>query len=155
MKVQDTIKELREQITELETRIKWLENHEKVLENLPEGSYCGGTLDFDALPHEKVIQVIRKLGGKWSKSKNDVAPGEIGQGIDYVTTIDGMRVRCWAGQPPPSCRWVEIEEVIPAQVIPAKVIPEQRRVVKKLICTGDDPLLVSMAQKLDPRPTTK
>lgn len=83
-------------------------------------SFCGSYLDFDHLSHEDVIKVIKAVGGKWNKEPCD---GK----INYSTTIEGMRLRCWQGEPPPSCRIVEEEVVIPAQ-------PERREMRRKLVC---------------------
>lgn len=149
MKIDSEVKTILGQIQLLRRRLKWLREHKKLLAGLPQGSMCGDSLDFDRLPHKEVIRVIRNLGGKWVKTANNhMAPagGEIGQGIDYTASLDGMQVRCYAGAPPPSCRIVEVEEHVPERVIPAHTIK-----VKKMICTGkDDPLLVAMAQKVAP-----
>lgn len=156
MKIRPIIKSLNAQIKDLEARKRWVHKHSKVLAQLPDGYFCGGTLDFDHLEHRDVIRVIRAMGGKWKKSKNENVydGGKLVQGrVDYEQEIDGLKVRCYAGKAPPSCRIVEYEEVIPAHVIPAvpeKLVPEQRVKKTKMICTGDDPMLVSMAQTLVP-----
>lgn len=156
MNVDREVEGLKAELKRIGDRISWLRKHQKQLESLPAGTFCSHGLDFDNLPHDQVIKVIRTLGGKWNKTKNEyaVAPDrEKGQSIDYQTKVDGMDVRCYAGAPPPSCRIVEIEEVVPAHTIPAvpeRFVPETTRKVRKMICTGDDPLLVSMSQKLVP-----
>lgn len=147
MKIDNEVKSIQAQIKMLRNRIKWLREHKKLLHQLPQGSMCGNSLDFDRLPHAEVIKVIRTVGGKWDKTPNNhMAPsgGELGQGIDYQRNVDGVQIRCYAGAPPPSCRIVEVEEHIPERIIPAHTIK-----VKKMICSGkDDPLLAAMAQKL-------
>ncbi len=84
------------------------------------------------MPHKEIVQAVRAIGGKWQKSLN-TSYGESPK-IDYVTELDGVQVRCWAGEPPPSCRIVEVEEHVPAQVIPAKVVK-----VRKMVCTPELP----------------
>ncbi len=140
-------------------KLRWLRKHRAELEALPDANFCGSGLDFDWLSHAEVIKVIRALGGRWNKSLNQhAAPPngarEKGQSIDYNGTLDGMPVRCYAGEPPPSCRIVEVEEVIPAHTLPAvpeRHIPEVRKKVRKMICTGkDEPLLVEMSRAIAP-----
>lgn len=157
MNVQEQIKVLVTRMRETAAKIRWLREHRTQLESLPEGNFCSDRLDFDYLPHSEVIKVIRTLGGKWKKSQNTHAckPGlEQGQAIDYEQNMGPVTVRCWAGEPPPSCRIVEVEEVIPAHTLPAvpeRHIPEVRKKVRKMICTGkDEPLLVEMSRKLSP-----
>lgn len=150
MNVSLEIKRLREEITrttvDLRSRIKWLRAHRKQLQKLPEGRFCGERLDFDRLPHDEVIKVIRTLGGKWKKDKNDHA--EHGKTkIDYQSNIGGRTVMCWGGDPPPSCRLVEVEEHVPEQVIPAHT-----RKVTKMICTGHGDPLVEAIAMAQPKP---
>jgi hypothetical protein len=132
MKVDDSINSLKSQIVALAKRIKWLNANRAKLEALPQWQMYGGMVDFDNLPHKEVIAVVRALGGKWNKQKSS----EFGR-IDYQTEIDGVTVRCWQGEPPPSCRIIEVEEHVPEVVIPAKVIPASVRKVKKMVCSPD------------------
>lgn len=160
MNVESEIKNLVRRMRETADKIRWLREHRKDLESLPEGNFCSDRLDFDFLPHAEVIRVIRTLGGKWKKTQNEHAimpedqKREKGQAIDYERTIGPVTVRCWAGEPPPSCRIVEVEEVIPAHTLPAvpeRHIPEVRKKVRKMICTGkDEPLLVEMSRVIAP-----
>lgn len=160
MNVDYEIKCLLRRMREEAGRIRWLREHRKDLESLPEANFCSDRLDFDFLPHAEVIRVIRTLGGKWKKTQNQNAvpppdcKREQGQAIDYERDMGPVTVRCWAGEPPPSCRIVEVEEVIPAHTLPAvpeRHIPEVRKKVRKMICTGkDEPLLVEMSRKLSP-----
>ena len=148
MNVEIEIKRLQAQIAAASKRIKWIKKRQKLLEQLPEGSFCGSTLDFDKLPHKDTIQVIKQLGGKWKKSPNNVVDG--GHKIDYVAEVDEVRVRVWAGEPPPSCRIVEVEEIIPAHTIPEQHVPEQKRIVRKMVCTGQaEPVAVALAKAIN------
>lgn len=154
MKVENEIKRLREQLKaqakDIRQKIKFLQEHAKPLESLPEANFCGNRLDFDCLPHPEVIRVVRSLGGKWKKSKNESAnPGKTK--IDYEAQMGEIFVRCWGGDPPPSCRLVEVEEDVPEQVIPAKVIPAHKKKVLKMICTGhNEPLIEAIAKNQAP-----
>lgn len=122
MNVQDEIDRLKEQIANKNSHIKWLEKHRAKLESLPPASINDfiGWLDFDNLSHELVMEVVKGFGGKWEKC---VSFGSQDR-IDYSTWFDGFRVRCYAGQPPPACKIVEVEELVPASV----------RKVRKLVC---------------------
>lgn len=146
MKIETEIAGLKYTIEQNRKRIKWLRQRKKILEKLPEARMCGTTLDFDDLPHAEVIKVVRALGGKWKKDKNSVRDGR----VDYTQKIDGMDVRCWAGEPPPSCRLVEIEVQVPEEHIPAKTIPAHTKKVFKMVCSGDEPLAVAMSRVTNP-----
>lgn len=146
MNVKDEIATLNFQIKTLRDRKKFLQDYRHTLKKLPEAHFCGNTLDFDRLPHKEVIRVIRTLGGKWKKSET-LGGSEVAGRIDYQTSIGPQPVRCWAGEPPPTCRLVEVEEEVPAQVIPAHT-----RKVRKLICTGKaEPLIVALARANAPQ----
>lgn len=86
----------------------------------------GSTMDFDNLKHPEIIKVISVLGGKWKKE-----PGDNGR-VNYEATINGQRFRCWQGEPPPSCRIIEEEVIVPAQ-------PERRETRRKLVCVDTQP----------------
>ena len=90
-----------------------------------EASFFGDNIDFDNLPHDKIVQIIKALNaGKWTKT-----PAEEGT-IHYSTTIEGVGIRCYKGEPPPNCKVVEYLEEVPEQVIPAKFVTK-----RKLVCT--------------------
>ena len=112
------------ELARIQKRIEWLVEHQKELEKLPDGGFYTGGLDFDHLPHKEIVKVIRALGGKWTKeSVNE-------NKITYATEIDGLQVRCWSGEPPPSCKLVEVEEHVPEKVIPAHTVKKT-----KLVCS--------------------
>src|SRR5580692_5573396 len=120
---------IRQNIATESQKIAWLESRRDLLTTLPDGLVFGeNRLDFDRLDHGKVIEVVKALGGEWKKKPTDGVDAR----IDYEAEIDGMTVRCWAGEPPPSCRIVEVDEEVPAE--PATV-----RKVKKLVCKEPDP----------------
>lgn len=134
MKTESIDKEIQRLVNDMKAKartIRWLRSRKAILERIevdPDSIqvYGESNLDFNNLSHQDVIKVVRAFGGKWKK----VPHGN--DRVDYQQEIDGVRVRCYAGAPPPNCRIVEVEEVIPA-----RVIPEQRIKVKKMICKGD------------------
>lgn len=94
------------------------------LENTTQPATLFGTqIDFDNLSHDKVIEVIQAIGGKWDKSISASASDR----IDYKTVKNGITIRCYQGEPPPNCKIEDVLEVIPAQ-------PERTVTVKKLVC---------------------
>jgi len=127
MNVEEKIEILKAQIRKAGKQIRWFRKYGEQFKSLPDGTYYGAAVDFDGLSHDQVIKVIRALGGKWKKSLNLSSEGR----VDYQTEIDGQVVRCWRGQPPPSCKIVEVEELVPAVNIPARIVK-----VKKMICIG-------------------
>jgi hypothetical protein len=126
MNTRAKIEQLEGEIADRQKAIKWLESHEERLAQLPEAVFFPGErycLDFDNLPHADVVQVIKALpAGKWDKQPNS-NPAK----VDYTATVDGVVVRCYAGEPPPNCRIVEEEVEIPAQ-------PARKEIRRRLEC---------------------
>lgn len=80
-------------------------------------------LDMDCLTHPQIVTLIGRLSaGKWIKSPKW---GKIDYTNDAV--IPGFTVRFWSGEPPPSCKLVEEEVVVPT--VPAH---KEKRV--RLVC---------------------
>ena len=119
----------------IEDKIAWFKQHGPVLSEFPRPTVgMSLPIDFDCLPHNQVIGVIKALGGTWKKTVNPD-----GIRVDYQATIDGQEVRCWAGEPPPSCKIVEVETTIPAQ-------PEKKVITRKLVCPHADALYTGPAK---------
>lgn len=78
-------------------------------------------IDFDRLTRQQVVEVIKAIGGKWSKT-----PDEDGT-INYETVIDGVKFRMWRGEPPPNCKIVE--EIVEEPAQPARLVTR-----RKLVC---------------------
>lgn len=114
------IKDAHVKIEELLKFINWLQKHKALLDLLPfQPVFVSNHCDFDCLPHDGVLQVIKAFNaGKWLKTPNGEAT------VDYETEIDGMIVRCWHGEPPPSCKIVEEQVLVPARL----------ETVRKLVC---------------------
>lgn len=129
MKIDQSLARLTAQIENLQRLANWLRAHAEQLEQLPEAFLFGPSesFDFDNLTHDEVIKVIQVLGGgKWDKKQSASNSAR----IDYTATIDGILVRCYQGEPPPSCKLVEVEEYVPE--VPAQ--PATKRKVLKLVC---------------------
>lgn len=125
--IETEIEVLQKRIKEMEAKLDWLKAHRLDLAFVPNVSANTQLpIDFDQLSHAEVIAVIKALGGTWRKEINSSKTT-----IDYRATIDGQSVRCWSGQPPPSCKIVVVEEVVPAQ-------PETKRKVAKLVCSDPE-----------------
>jgi hypothetical protein len=137
MNVSYEITQVRAQLDKLIARLAWLEQHRAKLEALPNASFCADMLDFDHLPHADVVSVVRTLGGKWKKTPSYLDSSK----IDYQTKVGDVTVRCYQGQPPPSCKIVEVEELVPEQVIPAHT-----RKVLKTICKPSLEAEIAFAQ---------
>lgn len=137
MNIDEEIKEIVSQIRTLGQRIRWLRRNRARLEKVAkQGNLFGGRLDFDRLSHKEVIQTIKAIGGKWKKT-----PGHEPGKIDYTTEIEGVEVKCWAGEPPPSCRIIEVEELIPEVTIPAHT-----KKVRKMVCAPELPAQIAIAR---------
>jgi hypothetical protein len=119
-KVSITIKSMRDDIKQRQEVLRWILKHEHIFSELPfEAKFYGGQVDFDNLTHDKIRLVLKTFkAGKWVKTPMD------GGKVNYETQLDGMRIRCWAGDPPPNCRIVE--EVVH--------IPARTEIVKRLVC---------------------
>ena len=117
---------LNEQITTLQKQVEWVQNHRESLDAAPKkASFCCEYIDFDRLEHQQVLEVVKLFGGKWDKNIN----GD-NQSIDYVADVEGQKVRCWSGKPPPQCQIVEIEVEMPA-------IPAHKETVRKIVCRDE------------------
>lgn len=124
MDVQTEIDAQKELIAQSQKIIDWLTARKEQLEALPNGSvYLRESIDFDRLTHDDVVKVLKALGGKWDKEVNSAESSR----VDYSTKIDGLKVRLWAGEPPPNCKIVEVQEEIPA-------VPATTRTVRRLVC---------------------
>lgn len=136
MNVTEEIELLQLEIEHRLKRIEWLKSNQAKLEPLPRLMFMAcEQVDFDNLSHPEVVKVIRTFGGKWKKEPAS------DNTIHYTTKLpDGMTVRCFKGQPPPSCKIIEVEEHVPAQVIPATV-----RKVRKLVCLPEVGAIIASA----------
>lgn len=99
--------------------LAWCRKNLKKLAPLPMPTLYGVQLDFDRLKHDQVIQVMLAIPGKWDKT-----PTDEGRVHYQTTTAEGIRVRCWQGEPPPSCH-----------VEPYDIVEPEKRVTKyRLVC---------------------
>lgn len=114
------IQDLEDQIGDLKMRIEKVRSVDLGELEL-DAQQFGNFIDFNNLPHDKVIEVIKNIGGKWSKTPADSAT------VHYETEKNGLKIRCYRGEPPPNCKVVDVIETIPAQ-------PERIVTTKKLVC---------------------
>lgn len=131
MKIESLIKEMSEKITLYQSRLEWLQKHRETLEVIKtqtDAVFYSGGFDFDSLPHDEIVKVIKVIGGTWKKEPCGHDK------INYIGMLDGVTVRCWAGEPPPSCKIISEEVLIPAQ----KVIRQ------RLVCKEDYEPAVSL-----------
>jgi len=92
-------------------------------------SICGDHIDFDNPTRAQAVKLMTHLAvGKWHKEE-----GPSQDTINYIHdgAGSGVKLRLYAAEPPPSCRIVEVEEIIPAQ-------PEQIVKRRKLVCQEDE-----------------
>lgn len=119
---QKLIETLEARQAEITKVLAFIHKHHRQFDNLPDVAVYTQSIDFNHLRHNQIIQVVSTFGGKWEKT-----PTGIDERIDYQTKIDGVTIRCWAGEPPPSCKIVEEEIEVPAQ-------PARKQIVRKLVC---------------------
>lgn len=120
----ELIAELQRDIMVKTRLLVWIEKRRATLDSLPDRPFVfEQQIDFNSLPHTQVVDVIKAFGGKWDKS---ISSG--GERVDYNTVCDGVAVRCWNGEPPPSCKIVEEEVEVAA-------VPAHKKMVRKLVCT--------------------
>lgn len=119
--------ELQHSIARHVTALEFLQANREKLDKLnlrfnhPYGNY----VDFDGLQRPDVLAVLKAFAGKWDKS-----PGYNG-GITYTSQhkVNGMVVRCYNGEPPPSCK---IVETVTYKKVPAR---RERIVTRTVVCS--------------------
>ena len=89
------------------------------------------TLDIDRPARETVMNILKAFPGKWDKEQTQ---GVEQPSINYQREVaPGIVLRLWASPPPPTCKLVEEEVVIPAQ-------PERIEKRMKLVCKEESAL---------------
>ena len=121
-----TIATMESEIKQRKKSLAWCKKHRQLFDDLAaeeiEGQFWYGNIDFNHLPHKKVLKIMRTFkAGKWKKALSSSCDGAR---VDYTSEFDGMTIRCYAGEPPPSCKIVE--EVV--------MIPAHNEAVRKLVC---------------------
>lgn len=134
--ISEQMERLRQEIRDRVDRLTWLKRNQSKLVDLPPVSTScpTGIVDFDNLEHKDVVKVIRAFGGKWKKTPAS------DNTINYEGEFAGVKIRCYAGQPPPSCKIIEVEEHVPEQIIPASV-----RKVRKMVCLPEVGAVIALA----------
>jgi hypothetical protein len=104
--------QIQQQIKHLQNLLVLFERHEAWFkENQLEPDNCGG-IDFNELKREQVTLVIQHFGGNWTKEYQ-------GQMLNYVQFFDGVRVRIWDAELPPSCKLVKRTRHVVETIHPA------------------------------------
>lgn len=93
--------------------------HLATFDSLPESNLCGDYIDFDNLPHEQVMEVIRSFPGRWKKVPRE---GKIDYSITLrnasrTTGLYEIKIRCYSGEPPPNCKVVYEDVHVPASTV--------------------------------------
>lgn len=125
-----SVRSLRLRIQNLQLKLEWLIKHQAVLEpmGLTTIMPLDSTMDIDNPTREQVVAIIQALPGEWKKELNGSNPTK----IDYSARIGGQTVRLWCSPPPPSCKIVEREMIVPA-------VAEHKRIVRVLQCSETEP----------------
>lgn len=119
--INETIATMERELKERKTTLAWVKKHRHLFDELGiTGQFWGASVDFNCLPHNQVVKVMRTFkAGKWDKR-----PSAQDARVDYTATFDGKTIRCYAGEPPPSCHIVE--ELV--------MVPSRQEIVRKLVC---------------------
>jgi hypothetical protein len=112
-KILNVIIELAQKIDELDLKCHWF----------------GDSLDFDNLKHNEVMKVILAFPGEWKKELNSTS-------INYTCKYNDYTIRCWMGEPPPSCKIEEYTEVQPSRYVPESVVIKHRLICPKTSTEG-------------------
>lgn len=108
-KLTGQIKDLSDLAQKFKVLHEWIEINAEKFSDLPEANCVCGSIDFDNLAHDQVMQVVMRFGGRW---KREGVEDRINYSMEAAT---GVVIRCYKGQPPPNCK-IEYEEVkIPAR----------------------------------------
>ncbi len=103
--------------------VEFIEKHRSIFEeHLVAPTHYPQSVDIDNPSREDALALMKAFGGKWTKNVNGV-------NVDYWQKIGDAIVRLWSTPPPPSCRVVEVEEIVPAK-------PEEKVIRKRLVCTN-------------------
>jgi hypothetical protein len=123
---ENTILDMEAEMAQRRKVLDWVRRNAAKLDSLPFAPrFWNGFCDYDSLKHTEVVQVILAFPcGHWLKES-------MGETVNYIGHFDGVTVRCWAGEAPPSCQIVE-EKVL----VPERWVPERWETVRRLVCPG-------------------
>jgi hypothetical protein len=122
------------QITQANKVLAFINENREILEKLNlRFNDCGNFIDFDNLQRPDVTKVLLAFKTKWDKS-----PGYNG-GLHYSSkeTFRGFNIRCYNGEPPPTCKIVETVKYVK---IPAK---RERIVTRTVVCSDGSEKVLS------------
>jgi len=124
MNIQEIIDSLNREIATRESLKQFIIWHAARFHGLPEPHIYHHQIDFDNCDREQIVRVVKAFPGRWDKSPN---PSQQTR-IDYETEFDGVKIRLWQGEPPPSCKLVEEEIEVPETIVPAHKVKRVRMV---------------------------
>jgi hypothetical protein len=88
---------------------------------------CSSGINLRGATRDELMLFLKIFGGKWNKEVNTYYPDK----IDYHQTIphpfivnDFITIKATMAEPPPSCKIVEVEEMVPGSI----------RKVRKMVC---------------------
>lgn len=113
-------------ITQTQVYIAFLEEHkDKIARVGTVPNFWQDNCDFDALERPQLLIALKEFPGKWNKH-----PNYLDDGINYCLEgkVSDLNVRCYNGEPPPSCK---IEETVEYKIVPERV---ERVVKRKIVC---------------------
>lgn len=134
-KLDSALRELHERIDLNQQRINFLRKHRNFLNELLESSnLCLDTwshkgFDFNWPKRDQVNAILLHFGGKWTKTYED------NKELHYTQEIDGLRIRLYCAELPPSCKIVEERIEHPAETV---TVPARTEVRRKIVCNEED-----------------
>jgi len=129
MTTEKKINDLVESIKSSTDRLAWYIKHnlDPRLAGLDYELMYGGLLDFNQPDRETTLEIIKRFPGKWQKEESRGM-------MHYMLVLTEpifdsiIRLRIFNGKPPPSCK-VVVEEV---------VIPEHKEKRQRIVCDTEE-----------------
>jgi len=88
---------------------------------------CSSGINLQGATRDELMLFLKIFGGKWNKEVNSYYPDKIdySQNIQHPFIPDSVvTIQATQAEPPPSCKIVEVEELVPASI----------RKVRKMVC---------------------
>lgn len=119
------LKNIDNTILELNKSLNWsyyarafVLEHLATFDQLPDATCFGTYIDFNSLPHDQVMEVVKAFPGRWKKEPD--GNGKIHYSITLrnsskVTELIEIVIRCYSGEPPPNCKVIYEDVLVPAR----------------------------------------
>ena len=125
-KVESVLQTIRDHVARLQAMENFVLKHSDFLESYNFDTLCQ-KVDFNQATRLEIIAIMYYFTGKWSKEY-------LGTQLNYIQVIDGVTVRIYDAELPPSCKIVD--EIIDIEAV---TIPARTEVRKKIVCNeGND-----------------